>query len=230
MLMLQVNSLSRTLDALAETRFFGRRLAATDRAAAVRWICGRQGLPGAYAGMFAPTDADWRGIRLFTGERVLSRAGIGHQLGEEACRVLTGLGPRGAEDSAALQRAIAGMTAQLGRTEDRGQSTVVYCCGSCSTAYWRNLALGLFPHAEARLSAGMSALKTCRTSDGQWRRFPFFFTCLALTEVDPSLARSELEHAARRWERVLPRLARSKNKYAQRRAEIGRRVLARCDG
>ena len=39
--------------------------------------------------MFSPTNEDYpEGVRLFTGERISSRVGTGHILGEEACRAL----------------------------------------------------------------------------------------------------------------------------------------------
>jgi hypothetical protein len=218
-------SLNATLDALADGVFFGKQPPQKDIAAALQLVCDRQGQPGSYAGMFAPTEADRAGIRLFTGERVKSNAGIGHQLGEEACRVLNLLKKDVPETSAALERAVAGMTAWLAEYEARGYDTCVYCCGTCSPAYWRNLATGLFPKAEERLSGGMKRLSELHTGDGQWSKFPFFFTSLALTEIDPSLARGELRYAAARWERIMPRLARSGKPYDVRRAEVGKRLL-----
>ena len=81
---LDQTSLGSTLDAIAETIFFGRRLTVGPRNTAAGGIARRQGLPGAYAEMFAPTQKDYRGLRLFTGERVRSRVGITHLLGEES--------------------------------------------------------------------------------------------------------------------------------------------------
>jgi hypothetical protein len=220
------DSLAMTLDSLATDAFFGKADASKDRTTVLRWVYGRQGQPGSYAGMFAPTESDRAGIRLFTGERVTSRGGTAHQLGEEACRLLNLYKGDVPEASAALERAVKGMTARLEDAESRGQGTAVYCCGTCSPAYWRNLATGLLPKAEERLSGGLKRLGELRSEDGQWHKFPFYFTCLALIEIEPSLSQGELRHAASRWERLLPRLARSKATYDIRRAELGRRVLA----
>lgn len=218
-------SLNKILDSLAEDLFFGKRTVLKNHSEAVNWICERQGLPGSYAGMFAPTDADSAGIRLFTGERVTTHAGIGHQLGEEACRLLNLLKHENPEAVTALEHARSGMVARLEEAEARGQSTTVYCCGTCTPAYWRNLATGLFPKAEERLTDGMKQLGELHADDGQWKRFPFYFTCLALTEIAPALSQGEIRHAATRWERILPRLSRSTTAYDIRRAELGRRVL-----
>jgi hypothetical protein len=220
-------SLGATLDVLAESLFFHRPLPAPLRLALARWIASRQGLPGAYAGMFAPTAADAAGLRLFTGERVASRVGAAHLLGEEACRVLTLLDVSDALVQGALRRALEGMSAQLYATERRGAPAGIYCCGTCSVGYWRNLALGLFPRAEERLCRAMEELKRARSADGRWRRFPFFATSLALTEIAPDFAWRETRYIAAAWERILPRLERSRAPLAPRRAEIGRRLLAR---
>ncbi|PTX90635.1 hypothetical protein [Opitutus sp. ER46] len=222
------SSLAATLDSVADALFFRRPISTAERSRAAGWIAGRQGLPGAYADMFAPTRSDWRGIRLFTGEVVRTGAGVGHQLGEEGCRILTVLKVRNQTVSGALRRAVAGMSAQLAATEQRGHSTSCYCCGTCSAAYWRNLATGLFPEAEERLRRGLQELSRLRTEDGGWSRFPFYFTSLALLEIPDELARRELKYAAPRWERILPRLSRSDRQFDRRRVELGRRLLARC--
>src|SRR6476469_8137708 len=64
-------SLGRTVDAINEAIFFDRPITVAERVRAARWIAGRRGLDGAYAGMFAPTPRDRRdGFGLFTGERL----------------------------------------------------------------------------------------------------------------------------------------------------------------
>lgn len=223
---LENSSLGTVLDTLAEAMFFNRPLPAAEHAAAIRWVVARQGQPGAYAGMFAPTAGDRLGVRLFTGEPVRSRAGIGHVLGEEAVRILAALPERDAATQEALDRAIAGMTGRLQEAETRGQGTAVYCCGTCSTCYWRNLARGIFPKARERLARGLEELKQQRATDGTWHRFPFFATSLTLTELGGERARGELRHAARRWHELLPRLEKGTGPFDLRRAEVGRRVLA----
>lgn len=223
------NSLGSKLDAVSESLFFEKALPPSHRLAAAKWIARRQGLPGSYAGLFAPTDRDAPGIRLFTGETVRSRVGIAHVLGEEGCRILTLLRVDDQLVQAALSRAIQGMTARLEDAEERGYSTGLYCCGTCSAAYWRNLALDLFPRSEERLRRGLDELKRLRTDDGRWRRFPFYYTCLALTEIGPGLAKIEMQYAAPGWRRILPRLSSADDATARRRAAVGQRLLELCE-
>lgn len=222
-------SLGSTLDSLSESLFFAQRFSIGRRHVAARWIARRQGLPGSYAGMFAPTEKDGRGIRLFTGEPVTSRIGIAHLLGEEACRVLTLLRSTDPLVKIALHRAVAGMSARLEEADRRGDSTGLYCCGTCAAGYWRNLALGLFPRAEERLRRGLKELRQLRSGGGEWRRFPFFYTSLALTEIEPGLAKPEMKYAAARWEKILPRLSYAKHPFARRRAAVGHWLLERCE-
>jgi len=86
------NSLAETIDSISEALFFGRDISRSEKEAAGKWLAARQGLPGSYANMFAPAKLDLqKGIRLFTGEQVYTRAGISHILGQETCRVLAKL-------------------------------------------------------------------------------------------------------------------------------------------
>ena len=222
-------SLATTLDVLADALFFARPLAVRRQRPLVRWVVRRQGLPGSYCDMFAPSDSDLQsGIRLFTGERVTSGAGIRHLLGEEACRVLHDLQLRDPDPAVAgaLRRATDGMRARLDEWDRLKRSTGVYCCGTCSAGYWRNLARGLFPRADSRLKEGLSVLASNRQSDGTWRAFPFYFTSLALLEIDPSLTQAAMVHAAPRWERLLPRLRSRSDPLSRRRAALGERFLS----
>jgi hypothetical protein len=68
--------------------------------------------------MFAPTSQDYaQGIRLFTGERISTRAATGHILGEEACRVILLLDVVAPEVDAAIARASQSMDRRLTGSE-----------------------------------------------------------------------------------------------------------------
>jgi hypothetical protein len=111
-------SLAGTLDAINDALFFGRRIPKTEAQRAARWVAARQGLPGSYADMFAPTPSDFAGgIRLFTGERITTGAATGHILGEEACRALLLLNAGGREVTEALGRATRAMDDRLTQSE-----------------------------------------------------------------------------------------------------------------
>jgi hypothetical protein len=103
----------------------------------------------------------------------------------------------------------------------------MYCCGGCSVALWRHLAVGGLEDAERRLAAGMRALKSHRKGDGRWQRFPFYYTLLALSEIDLPAAVREMRYAAPSCERVLKRSAKG-DRFDRRRRLLAERVLAKC--
>jgi hypothetical protein len=222
-------SLGLTLDAVSEALFFGRPMPVAERRAVAGWIAGRQGLAGSYADTFAPTEKDTLGIHLFTGEAIRTRVGIAHILGEESCRVLSLLGvkDRAVEDS--LNRAVSGLAPRIEEWEQRENCLGFYCCGACSSAYWRTLAAGLLPRSDKRLRLGLARLAGLRNGGGKWRRFPFFYTCLVLTEIGPRLARAEMQYAARYWQRNLRKLSLAGTRTAQRRAAVGLKLLEMCE-
>lgn len=104
--LLNERSLAGTIDAVSHAHFFGNQIPPGEAGRVAHWLVGRQGLPGSYAGMFAPTAVDYaEGFQLFTGERIASHAATGHILGEEACRALLLLNIEAEEVMAALARA-----------------------------------------------------------------------------------------------------------------------------
>ena len=226
-------SLSATVDAVNEVLFFGRKVSKTRRTEAAKWIAARQGLAGAYAGMFAPTGKDRaEGIRLFTGESIRSGGGAAHVLGEEACRALILLDVPLKAVRDALARATQGMAERLRKAERRERNCGrpwlgEYCCGTCSVGLWRHLAVGGLEDAERHLAAGLKALKAARLGNGRWRRFPFYYGLLVLGEVDVPGAVAEMRYAAPVLERLLKRKPKDEPYDARRRA-VAERVLARC--
>jgi hypothetical protein len=237
MSLIHEQSLSLTVDAVNEAAFFGREIAAHERRRTAGWIAGRQGLDGAYAGTFALFEEERReGIRLFTGERATG-ASARHIIGQEACRALRWLNDRaGAEAlaraSASLARCV-GPAAPRGPKPDDGQMHWLwpyrggtYCCGRCSVGVWRHLVAGGYDAPETRLRRGMAVLRKCRKGEGQWRVFPFWYTLLALVEMDVPAAVAEMRYAAGRCEGAVKRRG-SGDEWSARRAEVARRVLGR---
>ncbi len=216
-----------TLDALNDAFFHGRDLFDFEKQAAARWIAGRYGQPYSYAGMFAPCSMDYAGgIRVYTGEPVSSGESIGHVLGEEACRALILLDVKDRHVQDVLRKATKGMMNRLllpsGKPDMRHWA--MYCCGVCSCAYWRHLAVGGLQDSEARLAAALELLKEHRKGDGQWRRFPFYYTLLALSEIKLPAAAEEMRYAAPVLERYIKRHP-ADDIFEHRRHALAERVL-----
>ncbi len=220
------DSLAATLDRLNEVFFYGQSLSKSPRQQAAKWIAGRQGLGGSYAGMFAPTQADCEGpTKLFTGETIRTQAARSHILGEEACRALILLDVKTAGVGDALERAGVEMMRRLagGREAKSG----MYCCGRCSCALWRHLAVGGLDNGRRLLAAGVRSLKSYRSGNSRWRVFPFYYTLLVLTEIDLPSAVAEMRYAAPACERLLRRSPKD-DVIEKRRRLLAERVLARC--
>lgn len=228
MKVLCVSSLARTLDALNEAFFTSQSLPRSETVEVAKWIAGQQGKPGSYADMFAPTRTDYRdGIRLFTGEGIRSGAATGHILGEEACRALILLDVPVAKVNDALSRATFGMTRRLESAEACGAVRGTFCCATCTCSLWRHLAVGGLKDSERRLASGMKALKSHRLGDGRWKRFPFYYTLLALSEMDIPSATAEMRYAAPACERSLKR-SPGNDGFTRRRRLLAKRILERC--
>lgn len=220
------NSLGVTLDNIAQALFELKPIGKREAAEAAAWIAARQGLPGAYAGMFAPMPQDYQtGVTLFTGESVTSGAGTSHILGEEALRALHLLGPLSAKTAQALERAEVNMQQRLAQSSD--SSTGRYCCGTCSVSVWRSMQAGAFDHSERYLEAGLKHLLSRRDGKGRWRAYPYYYTLLALTEMPQARALAELRYAAAGLERLARRNATAGSVYMQRRTILAQRILAR---
>jgi hypothetical protein len=219
---LHPNSLIATVDAVNEAVFRGRAISKADAAKAAGWIVDRQGIPGAYRGMFAPTAADFaKGAVLFTGEKMRSHVGCAHVMGEEACRALLLLGG-GKSVKDALVRATAWMAP---RPDNPPPKPGWYCCHTCSVAMWRHLAVSPARYAEALLAGGLKVLKSRRDGDGRWRSFSFYYTLLALTDIDLPAARAEMAFVAPTCEKLLKRPLRA-DKFSRRRRMLLERVVA----
>jgi len=228
-MLIDPESLSATVDAVNAAMFERRKLTARERRKTALWIAGRQGLPGAYGDTFAgfPRERQ-KGIVLFTGERIWS-ASARHILGEEAARGLRLLGMRDAAVRAALDRASAGLMRCLDRwAQDRGRGNPgTFCCGKCTVGLWRHLLAGGLDRQEERLRRGVAELRSARTGEGDWRKFPFWYTVLALTDMDFPEARKALGYARRPLQRAAEREP-APSPYARRRHELARRALSRC--
>lgn len=146
-----------------------------------------------------PTAQDIaQGAHLLTGEKMLSRAGTSHVLGEEALRTVMVLG---LEARPAVAEALKGFDQIL----ERGGKSGYYCCRICTISFLRALAVAKPSNWDAVLERGLNRIRARRTFDGKWRGFPFYYTLLMLSEVDLPSARVELGHVSKAAEELLKR-------------------------
>jgi len=213
------NGLTATLDAINETLFDDRSLSKTQMEEVAKWIVGRQHKSGKYAGMFAPTELDYEvGVKLFTGERLRTKLATRNVLTAEAARalVLFGIG----DDI--LERTNRWLLEQC-----FANACAVGECAHSAVGLMRYLAVSGLTDSEKRLNAHVAVLSQHREGKGRWRRFPFYYTLLALCETDLPAAVEEMRYAAPACERFLRRSPKD-GVFALRQRDVVERVLARC--
>jgi hypothetical protein len=217
-MILDSNSLMNTIDNVNELFLADSSIPEEEGLAVASWIVSRKGEKGAYRGMFAPTQQDFEhGIRVFTGE-ILTSASARHIMGQESARAAWLLG----KDDPIVRSAYDQATKWMSETPDF-QNTGTYCCGKCSLAFWRHFKVGNFNNQEAMLSKGLSVMKTYRSGDGKWHRFPFFYAIYTLHELELEEARAELIYARPVMEKYLHRTP--KDIYSRRKFTILEKAL-----
>lgn len=221
------NSLARTLDSLNEAFFFHAPISDSDRDAAACWIAGRHAVSlSTSTYIFEPTEQDYAdGVCLFTGEQTHSGDRVRYLLGFEALNALTRLGPPTEAARTAVAQATGYAIHLLTERESYGAPIGTYCCAACTCALWRCIASGSIRGKDEWLVEGLRELKCGRTLDGSWHSAPFYYTLMTLLEVGEA-AREELEYAVPRVERLLRHL-RHDDPISCRRALL-QRTLAAC--
>lgn len=219
-------SLAHTLDVFNEAWFNGTSLSAVQTNEIAKFLLSRFEQPDCYHGLFAPTVADFaEPIRLFTGEKISTRAATAHILSEETLRCLNHLQSKDKTVKPVLKKA--SKTLECFITEDRRTDSVPigrYCCAPCSVSLWRHAASSKLSIAPSILESAASLLKKSRLPNGRWHGYPFYYTLLALLEFPADLAKNELKHAAGACERVARQKPRD-DFYHARRIRLCARIL-----
>ena len=215
------NSLARTIDSLNEDLFAGRTPPEEEVETLARWALDRQWTAGRYAGAFAPAEEDIPArVRLFTGERLKTRLAVRNVLTTEVARALFLLVPATPGVREALDRA----NRWLLDTCFAGDCVLGECAHS-KLGWMRYLAAGALHDAESRLEAHLQTLARHHDGRGRWKRFPFYYTLLVLTEIDLPAARDELRYTAPACERSLCRYG-AEGRFTARQKVLLERALA----
>lgn len=224
---LDETSLAKTVDHVHESLFFKVPIPTNEKERVANWLVSRLGQRGSYGGLIAPTETDFSSPAvLFTGEKLKSGASTAHILGEEAMQALKLLKTNQPEVLSAIEKSKLVMEGILKREEQKmGHKAGMFCCGTCSVAYWRSLTTGCLDHAEERLSIGLKTLKSLRDGKGKWRRFPYYYTLLALSSINLPDAREELLYTSKTMEKALRKTSMN-DLYKSRRNQLIEQILA----
>ncbi len=210
------------LDALNEVLFLNYPLIQAERNIFLTMIAARQVKDGPAAGLFSTPEENRAGLRLFTGERVRTALATGNVLAAECMRALVVLSPPHPVPADVLERAHGNL---------RGACFTSCCtkgeCAYSSAAWMRYLAANGGRRSQEWLEHHLEVLKAHRDGSGRWWNFPFYYTLLALTEIDLPQASQELRYAAPACTQQQLRLSHDEE-ADRRRKVLATRVLERC--
>ena len=225
MAILNPRSLIQTVDAFNQAFFLGSPWTG-EAERLVRWLDARFGQPRAYAESFALTDDDWHAdFRLFTGERITTRAARTHIIAEETIRVLTIIHRVTGLDCPARQKSEERLGERIfGSAKSTATQDGMYCCGPCSIALWRCLAAGAYAQQPNIVPLALASLARHRDGNGGWGRFPFYYTLLFLADLGPQRAAEEMDYCAPRLGNLQRLLERKTDAFSSRRLALINRL------
>ena len=224
MSLLNRTSLYKTVDNVNEALFFGKKISKPQAAELVNWISTRYDTENSYNHSYGLTGRDMRSpVHTFTGERLLC-ASMRHIMAEEAARVVLQLSKITGSKPDSLRKTNEWFYRMLKASEAAGKPLGTFCCAACTIGLWRYLNAGGLPKYQEHISGGIMSLHSNRDEAGKWGRFPFYYTLLALLEIDDPLATKEINYALPACERALKRIKPEGN-FPKRKRELLLRIL-----
>ncbi|MFW6041113.1 MAG: hypothetical protein ACOC85_04685 [Thermoplasmatota archaeon] len=222
-------SLAETLWRLEEVRMGFSRADRDKVSRALDWIQKRQGLEGAYSvdehRFFAPAEKDKDKVKLITGEKYDRTGGTDHILGQEALRTLI-LWGRGEEIE--TKKALTTLHVLLDQKEDgvTPTETGFFCCAKCSVSMLKTVSVVKTESWEKTLKEGILKISKNRDGEGRWKRYPFYYTLLTLSEIQSPEAIDELRYVSKKARSLLKRYKEPKDRESLFR-RIGLETAAR---
>ncbi len=224
MSLLNRSSLYKTVDNVNEALFYNKPISKKEANEIISWISGRLDTKHSYNHSFGLTDYDLNHpVYTFTGERLLC-ASMRHIMAEESSRVMIKLSEITGTKSPALEKTTDIFSKMLDNYRSYGKPEGTFCCGACTIGLWRHLNAGGLKKHQRSLPDGILALHGSRDESGKWGRYPFYYTLLALSEINDDSAIKEINYAMPACERAFKRLHK-KGKFAKRRYDLLMRIM-----
>jgi hypothetical protein len=224
MQLLSRTSLYKTVDNVNEALFYGRKITKADAKNIIAWISSRYDTEYSYNHSYGLTAKDMNSpVYTFTGERLLC-ASMRHIMAEESARVVLQLSKIAGVKPDTLKKTDEWFYKMLKASEAAGKPLGTFCCGPCTIGLWRYLNAGGLPEYQKYISDGLRALHSNRDETGKWGRFPFYYTLLALSEIDDESAMKEINYAMTACERALKRMNKS-NMFSRRKRDLLLKIM-----
>lgn len=224
MQLLNRSSLYKTVDNVNEALFYGKKITKTDAKNVINWISSRHDTEYSYNRSYGLTGKDMNsGIYTYTGERLVS-ASMRHIMAEESARVVLQLSRITGSKPNSIVSTDERFYKMLEASKVSGKPIGTFCCGACTIGLWRYLNAGGLPKYQKYISDGIMSLHSNRDETGKWGRFPFYYTLLALSEIDDPSALKEINYAMPECERALKRL-KPESKFSKRKRDLLLKIM-----
>lgn len=224
MTLLNKTSLYKTVDNVNDALFYGRKITKTDAKEIISWISTRYDTEYSYNHSYGLTTKDMQmPVFTFTGERLLC-ASMRHIMAEESARVVKQLSKIAGIQPETLKKTDEWFYKMLEASESAGKPLGTFCCGPCTIGLWRYINAGGLPKYKKYISDGLRALHSNRDEAGKWGRFPFYYTLLALSEIEDEIALKEINYAMTACERALKRINKN-NIFSRRKRDLLLKIM-----
>lgn len=224
MSLLNKSSLYKTVDNVNEALFYRKTISKKEAKEIIRWISGRLDTEYSYNHSYGLTKYDMNHpAYTFTGEKI-ECASKRHIMAEESCRVMHKLSEITGEKIPSLENTTRVFSKMLDEYRSYGKPEGTFCCGPCTIGLWRHMNAGGLKKHQRTLPDGIFALHSSRDEAGKWGRYPFYYTLLALSEIDEPEALKEINYAMPACERALKRL-NNNSKFTKRRRDLLLRIM-----
>lgn len=224
MTLLNKTSLYKTVDNVNEAFFYGVKISKKDAASVASWISSRYDTEYSYNHSYGLTAEDMNSqVHTFTGERLLC-ASMRHIMAEESARVLMQLSEITGKKPDTLGKTDEWFYKMLKASEEAGKPLGTFCCGQCTIGLWRYINAGGLPKYRDNVPLGIMSLHSNRDETGKWGRFPFYYTLLALSEIDDTMAVKEINYAMPACERALKRMNKE-NMFSRRKRDLLLKIM-----
>lgn len=224
MQLLNRTSLYKTVDNVNEALFYGKKITKNEAKEIISWISTRYDTEYSYNHSYGLTDKDMRSpVHTFTGERLLC-ASMRHIMAEESARVVKQLSKIVGVTPVTLKKTDEWFYKMLEASEAAGKPLGTFCCGPCTIGLWRYLNSGGLPKYHKYITDGIRSLHSNRDEAGKWGRFPFYYTLLALSEIDDEAALKEINYAMTACERALKRMNKT-NMFSKRKRDLLLKIM-----
>ena len=200
-----MDNLAQAVMILQESLLFEQPLPEPQKAQVLQTIRSSFKQDNPYLGFVYKSFDRKKGLQMIGGEKLHTKTGAFNVLGLESARLLQLF-----EDQEARENILPEIEKRLKAACFAADCTQGECAHA-TAALWRYQAAGGLPQNKQNLSSQLRKLQKQRETFGSWKGYPFYYTLLALLELNTPLAESEIkavsESCVRRLKRVRARNA-----------------------